>query len=122
MVNTNVKFKKGSGYIYTMSNKITFESSEDEVLRNIISEGIDKEIVLEADKQPKAVKVFKTIGGLTNLGRTFFWNQNELNEKRKWVEAQMVQKYGAEIYGISAQLRGQADDKTSSAPASGGLI
>ena len=74
-----------------MSNKITFESSEDEVLRDIITEGIDKEIVVEDDdKQPEAVKVFKTIGGLTNLGRTFFWNQNELNEKRKWVEAQMV--------------------------------
>lgn len=73
-----------------MSNKITFESSEDEVLRNIISEGIDQEVVVEDDKKPEAVKVFKTIGGLTNLGRTFFWNQNELNEKRKWVEAQMV--------------------------------
>lgn len=71
----------------TMDRRITFESSEDEVLRDIITEGIDKEVVVEDDKKPEAVKVFKTIGGLNNLGRTYFWNQNELNEKRKWVEA-----------------------------------
>lgn len=74
MVNTNDKFNEGSGY--TMS-KITFESSEDEVLRGIVTEGIDGEVVVEDDKQPP-VKVFKTIGGLTNLGRTYFWEIDEL--------------------------------------------
>lgn len=34
----------------------------------------------------------------------------------------MVQKYGAEIYGTSAQLRGQGQDYTSSGATSGGLI
>ena len=106
MVNTNDKFIEGSGY--TMS-KITFESSEDEVLKSIVSEGIDKEIVVEGGSQPP-VKVFKTIGGLTNLGRTYFWEIDEVQDRRKWVEAQMVQKYGAEIYRTSAQLRGQGQD------------
>lgn len=71
MVNTNDKFNKGSGYTMS-SSKITFESSEDEVLRGIVTEGIDEEVVLEDDNQ-SPVKVFKTIGGLTNLGRTYFW-------------------------------------------------
>lgn len=50
----------------------------------------------------KPVKVFKKIGGLTNLGRTYFWCRDELDKKREWVNAQLVQKYGAEIYGASA--------------------
>jgi len=92
-----------------MRSKITFESSEDDILKELVSEGIDGEVVVEDDKQ-LPVKVFKTIGGLTNLGRTYFWEIDELQDKRKWVEAQMVQKYGAEIYGTSAQLRGQGQD------------
>lgn len=75
MVNTNDKFNEGSGY--TMSSKITFESSEDDILKELVSEGIDGEVVVKEDKQPP-VKVFKTIGGLTNLGRTYFWQIDEL--------------------------------------------
>ena len=61
------------------SSKITFESSEDEVLRSIVTEGIDGEVVLEDDNNKQSpVKVFKTIGGLTNLGRTYFWEIDEL--------------------------------------------
>ena len=60
-----------------MDRKITFESSEDDILKEIVSEGIENEIVVEGDK-PAPVKVFKTIGGLTNLGRSYFWQIDEL--------------------------------------------
>lgn len=60
-----------------MSSNITFESSEDDILKELVSEGIDGEVVVEDDKQ-SPVKVFKTIGGLTNLGRTYFWEIDEL--------------------------------------------
>lgn len=65
-----------------MSSKITFESSEDEVLRGIISEGIGKSAIVEADGDiGQPVQVFKKIGGLVNLGRTYFWCRDEIGKK-----------------------------------------
>lgn len=82
-------------------NAITVMSTPEDVLKADIMRGI----YLEADAKPAKVPPAPTpkqIGGLTNLGKTFIWSEGELEEKRKYTEAQMVQKYGAEIYGVSA--------------------
>lgn len=83
-------------------NEITIMSTPvEEVLKADIMQGI----YFEADAKPAKVPPAPTpkqIGGLTNLGKTFIWSESELEEKRKYTEAQMVQKYGAEIYGVSA--------------------
>ena len=73
----------------------------------VLKADIMRDIYLEADAKPAKVPPVPTpkqIGGLTNLGKTFIWSEGELEEKRKYAEAQMVQKYGGEIYGGSAQL------------------
>ena len=60
-------------------------------LEEVLKDDLMKGVVIEADKDSELpVKVFKTIGGLPNLGRTYFWKQDEIEDKRKWVEAQMV--------------------------------
>lgn len=82
-------------------NAITVMSTPEDVLKADIMRGI----YLEEDAKPAKVPPAPTpkqIGGLTNLGKTFIWSEAELEDKRKYAEAQMVQKYGAEIYGVSA--------------------
>ena len=85
-------------------NEITIMSTP---VEEVLKADIMRDIYLEADAKPAKVPPVPTpkqIGGLTNLGKTFIWSEGELEEKRKYAEAQMVQKYGGEIYGGSAQL------------------
>ena len=70
-------------------------------LESVLKDDIMQDIYVESNDVP-AVPTPKQIGGLMNLGKTFIWSESELEEKRKYAEAQMVQKYGAEIYGVSA--------------------
>ena len=86
----------------------------DTPVETVLKEDIMKDVYLEAYGDAK-VKVYEKIGGLVNLGKTYFWNEKELDDVRLWVNAQMVQKYGAEIYGSSAQLKSQNKDGTSDA-------
>ena len=65
-----------------------------------------QDIFVEEDKG-KSVKVMKNIYGLTNLGRTFLVSQQEVNSCADKAETQMMQKYGAEVYGKSAQYKNQ---------------
>ena len=86
-------------------NVITVMSTPEDVLKADIMQ----DIYFEADTKPAKVPPAPTpkqIGGLTNLGKTFIWSEGELEEKRKYTEAQMVQKYGAEIYGVSSAQGG----------------
>lgn len=53
----------------------TMNTSDEKILK----EDLVKDIYFEGD----AVKVYKTIAKLTNLGRTYFVNQKELAEKRR---------------------------------------
>lgn len=57
----------------------------------------DFDIVEEADG--KKSKVYPKIAKLTNLGRTYFVNTSEIVKKNKEAQTNMVQKYGADIYG-----------------------
>ena len=63
-----------------------------------------KECLMQ-DIQVVGEKVYKKIAGLTNLGRTYFCFQREINDKNKYAQDQMINKYGAETYGISAQQK-----------------
>lgn len=42
---------------------------------------------------------------MNNLGRTYFLNYGEISNKGTFAQSQMVQKYGAETYGISSQMK-----------------
>lgn len=79
------------------SDNITMQTT----LESVLKDDIMQDIYVESNDVP-AVPTPKQIGGLMNLGKTFIWSESELEEKRKYAEAQMVQKYGAEIYGVSA--------------------
>lgn len=65
-------------------------------------------IYLEGSDSP--VKVYSKIAGLPNLGKTFFVNNSEIIEKHTWAWAQVMQKFGSEICGSDASLKG--DGKT----------
>ena len=45
------------------------------------------------------MKVYGKVYGLTNLGRTFFYCEDEVLKHEDEADKQMMQKYGAEIYG-----------------------
>lgn len=77
-------------------------------LEDVLKEDIMSEIYVEAGDDGKAVKVFGKIAGLPNLGRTFFKSNNEIIEKHEWAWAQIMQKYGNEICGGSAALKGDS--------------
>ena len=82
-----------------MNNKTTIGTSCNDILKGELLRGI----YLEADG--KTVKVYKKIAQLTNLGRTYFVNTKELMEKKRIVDANMLQKYGVEMYGENGLIR-----------------
>ena len=61
----------------------TIDTSDEQVLK----EDLMRDIFLEDDAP---VKVFKKIGGLTNLGKTFFYCEREIGEKEQYAQAQML--------------------------------
>ena len=94
-------------------NDIELESILKEELMQDIS--FDGELYSEKDVSKKPLKVEKKLAGLLNLGKTFFVNEAELAEKHNWAWYQVVQKYGDEICGTSAQNANQrttSDDGT----------
>ena len=54
----------------------------------------------------KAVKVYGKLAGLNCIGRLNFVYGNEISEKVEYVNTQLMQKYGDEIYGKSGQAAG----------------
>ena len=82
-----------------MDDKIMMDKSLEQVLKQDILE----DVLCEAS----AMKVYATIYGLSNLGRTYFCTYEEVMKKASDAETQMMQRYGNEIYGKSAQLRTQ---------------
>lgn len=87
------------------------EAIKEELLGKIMNEGNDK---------PKESKVYPQISGLPNLGRTYFVSKAEVDEKNRYAQTQMAQKYGAEIYGISGQQASQRANSTSTGGGSTG--
>ena len=74
----------------------TINTSDEKILKNDILENLFTE--------ESAVKVYKNIYGLNNVGRTFFTSEQEVLDKDNDAQTQMMQKYGAEVYGGNAQL------------------
>lgn len=72
----------------------TINTSDEQILK----EDLVKDIYFEG----KAVKVYDSIYGLTNLGRSYFCTVAEVMKKADEAETQMMQKYGNEVYGKSA--------------------
>lgn len=74
------------------NSSITMQTSLESVLKDDIMQDICvvNEGKSASEDVEKPVKVFKKIGGLTNVGRTYFWCGSEIMEKQKYVEAQMV--------------------------------
>ena len=100
-----------------MPTNIKMTASDTDILKESLMRGLPELLAQEGDdddkKAEKPVPVPKTIGGIVNLGKTYFWKQDEIKLKDEWVQAQMVQKYGAEIYGSSAQLNGSNGNASS---------
>lgn len=67
-------------------DNITMATSEERIL----VDDIVQHVVCEASDQVPEIPSPKQIGGLTNLGKTFIWSEAELEDKRKYAEAQMV--------------------------------
>ena len=83
----------------------------DNILKGELTEGLD--IYSEASSGKKPIPVEKKLAGLLNLGKTFFTNEAELAEKHNWAWYQVVQKYGEDICGGSAQLQTQRANTSS---------
>lgn len=81
------------------------KTTMDTGLEDVLKDDIMQDIIVEAGG--KAVKVYGKVAGLNCVGRTFFATEAEIADKNKWAQTQMMQKYGAEIYGASAQLQTQ---------------
>lgn len=76
-------------------------------LDNILKEELMKNIQFdEAEKadKPKAAKVYGKIGGLTNLGRTYFISSKEVDKANEKAQFAIAQKYGKDIYGQGGSL------------------
>lgn len=67
----------------------TMATSVNEILKEDIMRGICVESLAGPDEGNKdaAVPFYKKLGGLPNLGKTYFYCQDELERYRKWVEA-----------------------------------
>ena len=61
----------------------TVNTSDEKILKD----GLMQDIFLEDDAP---IKVYKKIGGLTNLGKTFFYCEREIGEKEQYAQAQML--------------------------------
>jgi hypothetical protein len=70
----------------------TINTSDEKILK----EDLVKDIYFEGEKP---IKVYNKIAQLNNLGRTYFVHTKELMEKKSQADANMLQKYGAEMYG-----------------------
>ena len=91
--------------------KITIQTSNEEILKESLLDGIDMNelLVIEGSgKTPegKAVKVYGKLAGLNCIGRLNFVYGNEISEKVEYANTQLMQKYGDEIYGKSGQAVG----------------
>ena len=64
-----------------------------------------QDIQLEAGGS--AVKVYGKLAGLTNLGKTYFVNWGEIDKANQYARSQIMQKYGNEVFGSSAQKKHQ---------------
>lgn len=67
-------------------NNTTMATSEEKIL----ADDIMQYVVCEASDKIPAAPSPKQIGGLTNLGKTYIWSEGELEDRRKYAEAQMV--------------------------------
>jgi hypothetical protein len=56
----------------------------------ILKSDILQDVVYVESDGDKPTKVYKKIGQLTNLGRTYFVNTKELDDKHKAAEANLV--------------------------------
>ena len=63
---------------------MTIDTSDEKILKDDLMQ----DIFLEEDDAP--IKVYKKIGGLTNLGKTFFYYEREIGEKEQYAQAQML--------------------------------
>ena len=90
-------------------------------LDSIIKGELMRDIEVEASDPTKGkkVKVYGKIGGIVNLGRTYFTTKREVFDKDEQVQTEMAQKYGKEMYGLSGQLKGQSSSSSTNAGASG---
>lgn len=70
----------------------TINTSDEKILK----EDLVKDIYFEGEKP---IKVYNKIAQLNNLGRTYFVHTKELMEKKSQADTNMLQKYGAEMYG-----------------------
>lgn len=70
----------------------------DTPLEQILKDDILEDVFCEAS----AIKVQASIYGLNNLGRSYFCTYEEVVKKADDAETQMMQRYGAEVYGKSA--------------------
>lgn len=76
----------------------TINTSDEQILK----EDLVKDIYFEG----KVVKEYDKIYGLTNIGRSYFCTFEEVMKKADEAETQMMQKYGSEVYGTNAQIKG----------------
>ena len=77
---------------------------KNEILDDCMDSLLEKNFVHESG-DGSAVKVYGKLAGLSCIGRTCFTTLEELNAKNEDAQTQMMQKYGAETYGSSAQLK-----------------
>lgn len=92
-------------------NTTTIHTSEEDILKESLLDGIDLNGLLltegsEKTPEGKAVKVYGKLAGLNCIGRLNFIYGNEISEKVEYANTQLMQKYGNEIYGKSGQAAG----------------
>ena len=66
-------------------NKITFETKEDEILKEELTRGIDLSMLC-VESEGKPIPTYKKIAGLTNLGKTYFINFGEVKKVHEWAQ------------------------------------
>ena len=84
---------------------------EHDILKEELTRGIDLDKIYQ-ESGGKPIPTYKKLAGLVNLGKTYFINFGEVRKAHDWAQTQMTNKYGAELYGVNAQLAQQRNDGT----------
>ena len=99
-----------------MNQKTTMDST----LESVLKDDLMQDISIESDG--KAVKVYGKLAGLTNLGKTYFVNWDEINKAYEYARSQLMQQFGDEVFGKSAQMTGQSSTGTASNTGTGNVV
>ena len=90
----------------------------DKPLEQVLKDDLMPHIYVEDGK----LKVYGKLAGLNNLGKTYFVNWADIEKAYDYARTQLMQEFGNEVFGKSAQMKGQSSTGTASQTGQGNVV